>query len=97
MLCGGGTKDILQPLVHLAHPSSGGCEQCIQKCGCSGHVLASLGKGGELPLRMINRHGAVCLKRRFTLMQVGQSCLNGHPLVDELAPSLCDFVFNVVL
>jgi hypothetical protein len=70
--------------------------QCIQKHGHSGHVLAGLGEGGELPLHMIKHYGLACLKRRFALVQVGQSGLNSRPLIGELAPSPHGFMFDVV-
>jgi hypothetical protein len=97
LLRGHGTEDDFQPLVHLAHPIGGGCEQCVQKCSCHGHVLASPSEGGELPLRMLNRRCLACIKCRLTLVQVGQSGHNCCPLIGELTLSLCGFVFDVVL
>jgi hypothetical protein len=46
---------------------------------------------------MFDSHVLVYLKHRFTLVQVSQSGLNGHPLIDELTPSLCGFTFDVIL
>jgi hypothetical protein len=71
LLRGSGSEDVLQLLVHLAHPISGGCEQCVQKCAHHDHVLAGPGEGGELPLHTINRRGLACFKRRFALVQFG--------------------------
>jgi hypothetical protein len=53
----GGAEDVLQPLIHVAHPIDGGHGQHIQKYSHKGHVLAGLGEGGELLLRMINYCG----------------------------------------
>jgi hypothetical protein len=50
LLCGDNVEDVLQPLVHVTHPISGGCGQRVQKRSRHGHVLASPGKSGELPL-----------------------------------------------
>jgi hypothetical protein len=68
--------------------------QHIQKCS---HVLASPSEGGELSSRTIHRRGLACLKRRIALVQVGQSSVNNHPLIGELAPSLRGFAFDVIL
>jgi hypothetical protein len=45
---------------------------------------------------MINRRGLACFKHRFMLVQVNQPGLNGCPLIDELAPSLRSFTFDVI-
>jgi hypothetical protein len=50
LLCGSGSEDALKLLVYLAHPIDGGCGQHVQMCGHHGHILASPGEGGELPL-----------------------------------------------
>jgi hypothetical protein len=62
LLCCGGADDVLQPLIHLAHPIGGWCGQHIQKSSCDGHVSAGPSKGGELLLRMINHHSLTCLQ-----------------------------------
>jgi hypothetical protein len=92
-----GTEDVLQPLVHLTHHVSGGCGQHVQKHGRCGHVLASPSKGGELLLCTLDCRDMAYLKHRFLLVQVSQSRLNDRPLINELSPSLCSFMFDVVL
>jgi hypothetical protein len=71
--------------------------QYVQKCCCHNHVLAGPGKGGELPLRIINHRDLACLKRQFTSVQVSQSSLNDRLLVGKLPLSLHGFVFDVIL
>jgi hypothetical protein len=70
-LCGGSVEDILQLLIHLAHPIGVGYEERIQKRGHSSHVLTGLGEGGEQPLRTFNHRGLSSLKHQFVLVQVG--------------------------
>jgi hypothetical protein len=92
-----GAEDAFQLLVHLAHPISGGCEQCVQKHGCRDHILTGPGEGGELPHCMLNCCGPGRLKRQLALVQVGQSGLKGCPLIGELTLLLCGLVLDVVL
>jgi hypothetical protein len=75
----------------------GGYGQHIQKHGRSGHVLASPGEGGDLLLCTFDHCSLAYLKRRFALVQVGQSGLNGRPLIGELALWLHSFAFDVIL
>jgi hypothetical protein len=46
---------------------------------------------------MINCPSLACFKHQFTLVQVSQSGLNGHPLVGELTSLPRGFAFDVVL
>jgi hypothetical protein len=48
LLRGGSAEDILQLLIHLAHPIAGGHGQRIQKRSHNGHILVGLGESGEL-------------------------------------------------
>jgi hypothetical protein len=97
MLCGSGIKDAFQPPVHHAHPISGGCGQCVQKRGRRGHILASLGEGGELPLCPFHCHGPACLKHRFASVQVGQPGLDNCPFIGKLTSLPCYFSCNFIL
>jgi hypothetical protein len=84
-------------LVNLAHPIDGVWRQCVIKRDHHSHILASLGEGGELLLRVINNRGLARLECQFALVQVGQSGLNSPLLIGKLAPSLHGFMFDVVL
>jgi hypothetical protein len=97
LLHGGCAKDVLQLLVHLTHRAGGGCRQHVQERGCWDHVLVGLGKGGEQPLCPLHHRDLVCLKRQFTLVQVGQPGLNNRPLIDELTSLPCSISLDVIL
>jgi hypothetical protein len=75
----------------------GGYGQHIQKHGHSGHVLASPGEGGDLPLCTFDHYSLACLKHQFALVQVSQSGLNDRPFIGELASWPHNFAFDVVL
>jgi hypothetical protein len=97
LLRGSGAEDALQPVVHLAHPVSGGCQQCVQECSHRDHILTGLSKGRELPLHPFHRSDLARLKCRFVLVQVAQPGLDSYPLVGELASVPRGFLLDVVL
>jgi hypothetical protein len=93
---GSGTKDALQPLVHVAHPVGGGCGQHVHKHGRRSHVLAGPVEGGELPLRPLHYHGLAYPKRQFTSVQVGQPGRNSRSFISKLTSLPCGFSFDVI-
>jgi hypothetical protein len=91
LLCDSCAEDVLQQLVHLAHPAGGWCRQCIEERSRCGHVLASPREGGEQPLHC---HRLACLELQFVLAQVSQHGLNSYPLVGKVTSLPCGISDN---
>jgi hypothetical protein len=89
MRFGSGTEDVLQPLVYLIHPISGGYGQCVQKCGCHGYVLAGVGEGGELP-------PAQSIVAVFPTPNTDLPWCRSASLAFTVARSSASFMFNVI-
>jgi hypothetical protein len=61
-------EDVLQLLIHLAHPIGRGCMQCVQEHSHNGHILVGHGEGGKLPLLTVGRCGLLCFERKLALV-----------------------------
>jgi hypothetical protein len=96
LFCGCSAEDVLQSQIHLAHPVGRGHGLSIQKHDRSGHIFGGPREGGKPPLPMVGCRDPSSLKRRLTLVQVGQYCLSGRSLTDEFALSPRSFTFDVI-